>query len=273
MFTLHSYCWFLHDSLTFWHISTMHLTRFDMMPNDCCSTWYRSTYISGEKRGLLLLASFLFDNSIVSVRLWVSMIFFLHQIDDKWHVITAGSPQLKTPFWQSSHIIRGSWRVVPFRPQPLMTLFWGANIGNGIEPKDSSDHKYSQSQFLVSNLLCHQLNSASRRFSCEQWMFPQTTETSSAEPTCYTTFTAAAGGRRARGGVITAEENHSLSHSSISEETCKHFQLTEATKTDILIQTMMSSKTNEWILCVNLTEHQQTYSHLWCWTFILALVC
>lgn len=84
MFTLHSYCWFLHDSLTFWHISTMHLTRFDMMPNDCCSTWYRSTYISGEKRGLLLLASFLFDNSIVSVRLWVSMIFFLHQIDDKW---------------------------------------------------------------------------------------------------------------------------------------------------------------------------------------------
>lgn len=188
-------------------------------------------------------------------------------------VITAGSPQLKTPFWKSSHIIRGSWRVVPFRPQPLMTLFWGANIGNGIEPKDSSDHKYSQSQFLVSNLLCHQLNSASRRFSCEQLMFPQTTETSSAEPTCYTTFTAAAGGRRARGGVITAEENHSLSHSSISEETCKHFQLTEATKTDILIQTMMSSKTNEWTLCVNLTEHQQTYSHLWCWTFILALVC
>lgn len=56
----------------------------DMMPNDCCSTWYRSTYISGEKHGLLLLASFLFDNSIVSVRLWVSMIFFLHQIDDKW---------------------------------------------------------------------------------------------------------------------------------------------------------------------------------------------
>lgn len=38
-------------------------------------------------------------------------------------VITAGSPQLKTPFWKSSHIIRGSWRVVPFRPQPLMTLF------------------------------------------------------------------------------------------------------------------------------------------------------
>lgn len=142
MFTLHSYCWFLHDSLTFWHISTMHLTRFDVMPNDCCSTWYRSTYISGEKHGLLLLASFLFDNSIVSVRLWASMIFFLHQIDDKWHVITAGSPQLKTPFWKSSHIIRGSWRVVPFRPQPLMTLFWGANIGNGIEPKDSSDHKY-----------------------------------------------------------------------------------------------------------------------------------
>lgn len=184
-------------------------------------------------------------------------------------VITAGSPQLKTPFWQSSHIIRGSWRVVPFRPQPLMTLFLRGKYWKWDRTKRLFRSQILESQFLVSNLLCHQLNSASRRFSCEQLMFPQTTETSSAEPTCYTTFTAAAGGRRARGGVITAEENHSLSHSSISE----YFRLTEATKTDILIQTMMSSKTNEWILCVNLTEHQQTYSHLWCWTFILALVC
>lgn len=251
----------------------MHLTRFDVMPNDCCSTWYRSTYISGEKHGLLLLASFLFDNSIVSVRLWASMIFFLHQIDDKWQCdnsrITSAEDAILTVQSHHTRVLKGrSISTTTPNDSVLRSKYWKWD-----RTKRLFRSQILESQFLVSNLLCHQLNSASCRFSCEQLMFPQTTETSSAEPTCYTTFTAAAGGRRARGGVITAEENHSLSHSSISEETCKHFQLTEATKTDILIQTMMSSKTNEWILCVNLTEHQQTYSHLWCWTFILALVC
>lgn len=134
-----------------------------LVVNDCCSTWYRSTYIRGEKRGLLTLASLLFDSSIDSVRLWASMVFFLRQIDDKWQCdnsrITSAEDAILTV--QSHHM-----RILKGRSTSTTTPNDSVLRGKYLKyrTKRLFRSQILESQFLVSNLLCHQLNSASRRF-------------------------------------------------------------------------------------------------------------